>query len=240
MSRNRIESVADRFHKDGAYFECDRKELLSLLPATVHRVLDIGCGGGKSWEGFAGEVHGVEYDPESAEQARTRLVEVHVGDAQKLTLPYADGFFDCIVFADVLEHLYDPWGTVLRLRPLISPGGYVLISLPNIRYYKVLKSLVLKGDFSYERSGVMDIDHVRFFARRNVEWLLTETGFAIERWSGMQRGSSKYRLLNRVLFGGIDDFLTKQFYVLARQQPDWKPPVAPAKGHAKGSVPEVR
>lgn len=206
-----------------------------MLPPTARRILDIGCGGGKSWEGFDGEVHGVEFDADSAEHARARLAQVHVGDVQKLELPYSPGFFDCVVFADVLEHLYDPWGTVLRLRPLLAPRGHVLISLPNIRYYKVLKSLVLKGDFSYERSGVMDIDHVRFFARRNVQWLLEETGFEIERWSGMQRGSSKYRFLNRVLLGGIDDFLTKQFYVLARQQPSWTPPLPPEKSHAKAA-----
>lgn len=235
MSKNRIQSVADRFRKDDVYFELDRKELLALMPPGAKRVLDIGCGGGKSWEQFDGEVHGVEYEAEAAELARSRLEQVHVGDIQTIDLPYEPGSFDCIVFADVLEHLYDPWGTLLRLRPLLAAGGHVLISLPNVRYYKVVKALLFKGDFSYERSGVMDIDHVRFFARRNVEWLLQQTGFEIERWGGVQRGSAKYRVLNRVLFGGLNDFLTKQYYVLARQRPEWTPPQNAPSTNAKAA-----
>lgn len=222
MSRNRITSVADRFAKDDQYFEMDRKELIEMLPSSIQRLLDIGCGAGASWESFAGEVHGIEYDAESAELARERLASVYSGDIQKIELPYDKGSFDCIVFADVLEHLYDPWGTLLRLRPFLAEDGYVLISVPNIRYYKVVKSLVFRADFSYERSGVMDIDHVRFFARKNVEWMLEQTGFRIQQWRFVRRGSSKYRFLNRVLFNRLDDFLTKQFYVLAQIDPSWQ------------------
>ena len=40
-----------------------------------------------------------------------------------------------IIFADVLEHLVDPWGVLRELRPMLSPGGRVLLSVPNIAHW---------------------------------------------------------------------------------------------------------
>ena len=41
--------------------------------------------------------------------------------------------FDCLIFGDVLEHLVDPEDVLRRYRPLLAPGGVVLVSLPNIQ-----------------------------------------------------------------------------------------------------------
>ncbi len=226
MADQRIHSIAERFAKRPEYYHSDRTELLALLPAGARRILDVGCGAGRSWEGSDREVHGIEFDPVAAARARPHLREVHVGDVERIAPPYPPGHFDCLLFADVLEHLYDPWGVVLRFRELLKPDGHLLLSVPNVRHYKVLGPLFWRGDFGYQQQGVLDIDHLRFFARRNVEWLLAETGFEVVRWNNYRHASAKYRIANRLLFGRLGDFLTKQFMVLARPRAGFVPPAA--------------
>jgi O-antigen biosynthesis protein len=232
MADQRIQSIAERFAKRPEYYHSDRTALLELLPPDARRILDVGCGAARSWEGSDREVHGIEFDAAAAERARPHLREVHVGDVERMEPPYPPGHFDCLLFADVLEHLYDPWGVVLRFRPLLKEGGCLLLSVPNVRYYKVLGPLFWRADFGYQQQGVLDVDHLRFFARRNVEWLLAETGFQIVRWNNYRHASRKYRVANRLLFGQLDDFLTKQFMVLARPRPGFVPPAAVGSGRS--------
>lgn len=40
------------------------------------------------------------------------------------------GSFDAIIAADVLEHLYNPWQALQRLRPLLAPGGAIYVACP--------------------------------------------------------------------------------------------------------------
>jgi SAM-dependent methyltransferase len=228
MADQRIHSIAERFAKRPEYYHSDRTALLRLLPDGARRILDVGCGAGRSWEGSDREVCGIEFDPEAAERARPHLREVHVGDVERMVPPWPAGHFDCLLFADVLEHLYDPWGVVLRFRPLLRQDGHLLLSVPNVRHYKVLGRLLRHADFGYQHQGILDVDHVRFFARRNVEWLLAETGFEVVRWSDYQHASAKYRIANRLLCGALGDFLAKQFMVLARPRPGFVAPVAAA------------
>ncbi len=241
MTRHRIDSVWGRFDKPDEYYDSTREKLLELLPTAPTRILDLGCGSGRTWQGTESEVHGVERDKGAAKRARNVLKEVHQGDLETLCLPYRENSFDCLIFADVLEHLYDPWGALLRYRPLLAEDGVLLLSIPNIRYYRALQPLLFRADFPYQRRGVQDIDHLRFFARRNVEWLVQQTGFQVCDWKDNRRGSRLLRGINRALFGSLDDLLTKQFLICARRDPTWEapgtsPPVAKALGRrSRGS-----
>lgn len=93
-------------------------------------------------------------------------------------LPYGRGYFDCIILADVLEHLEDPLSTLRRLRGYLSPKGIVVASIPNVRYYGVINMLV-EGRWKYEDSGILDRTHLRFFTRKEMESLFRDAGFEI-------------------------------------------------------------
>src|SRR5215469_4925355 len=100
------------------------------LPAGS-RVLDAGCGSGRTLEelGRYGEVFGVELDPGAAAVARDRgCGEVVIGRLEEL--PWEDGYFDLITCLDVIEHTPDDRATLRELRRVSRPGGFLLVTVP--------------------------------------------------------------------------------------------------------------
>jgi SAM-dependent methyltransferase len=156
------------------------------------RFLDIGCASGALGAALKGAgatyVAGVEAHPEAAAKARNRLDSVVEGDILAEPIPFDEGTFDYIVFADVLEHLVDPEAAIRRYLPYLRSTGHVVASVPNMRFYLVL--LRLAGDrWSYTDHGIRDRTHVRIFTGRSLEAMLASCGLAVER---LERN---YRLL---------------------------------------------
>lgn len=169
-------------HKDSEYFRQARWELLPHVPLTARRILDVGCGAGRFGallkEKRAGiEVVGIELMPEQAQHAAQHLDRVLVGNIETMPLPFAEGYFDCIVCADVLEHLRYPDRVLERLRPLLAPYGVLLISFPNIRFHEVL-TMLSQGAWRYQNQGILDATHLRFFTKTELHSLLTGAGYA--------------------------------------------------------------
>ena len=109
-----------------------RAELDRLpLPADA-RILDAGCGSGRTLvelAGYGGEVSGIELNDDAAELARRRgLGDVHVGRLEEL--PWDDGAFDLITCLDVIEHVPDDVTALVELRRVASPGGWLLVTVP--------------------------------------------------------------------------------------------------------------
>lgn len=142
------------------------------------RVLELGPATGYMSQAFAKRgctVVGVEVDPEMAERAAQVCERVVVGDLDQLDLGVELGEerFDVIVAADVLEHLRDPLGALVRLRDFLEPGGHFVISIPNVAHGSVRLAL-LTGHFEYQDIGLLDSTHLRFFTRETFEQLLDE------------------------------------------------------------------
>jgi len=169
-------------HSFADYYEHARPELQALIPREARRVLDVGCGAGALGAALkrrgAVEVVGVEADHEAAEAAKTILDRVHLGDVEALELPYGPGTFDCVILADILEHLRDPWGLLRRLVPLLRARGRLIASLPNVRHWSVVRGL-LEGEWTYLPAGILDRGHLRFFTLASGRTLLEAAGLAV-------------------------------------------------------------
>ncbi|MGI8685254.1 MAG: methyltransferase domain-containing protein [Acidimicrobiales bacterium] len=155
--------------------------LMVDLVGPDKRVLDVGCASGYLGEAMKQRgctVAGIETDRESAEAAKAVLDEVVVADVGKLDLVahFGAGSFDVVVFGDVLEHVVDPVGVLRRVRPLLSPSGYVVASIPNVAHGAVRLSLV-RGRFDYNPLGLLDETHLRFFTRDSLHTLFRDAGF---------------------------------------------------------------
>lgn len=126
-----------------------RSELDRLPLPEGARVLDAGCGSGRTLEELEhyGEVYGVELDPEAAEVARSRGVgEVEIGRLEDL--PWEDARFDLITCLDVIEHTPDDRVTLSELRRVCKPGGWLLVTVPA---YQSLWSLHDDANHHYRR-----------------------------------------------------------------------------------------
>lgn len=113
---------------------------------------------------------------EAAAWAERCLDGVLRGDAETVALPFPEEHFDCLVFADALEHMVRPEVVLKRLLPFLKPGGEVVISLPNVRHYTVVGDLFINGAFTYQDEGILDRTHLRFFTFQEIETLLEGAG----------------------------------------------------------------
>jgi SAM-dependent methyltransferase len=128
--------------------------------------------------------------------------------------------FDAVVCADVLEHLVDPWSTVRTLARFLKPGGLFLSSIPNVRNHRLLRPILLHGDFRYEEAGLSDRTHLRFFCRKNVRDLFEGAGLVIDEIAENMGGYGRHhRLLDRLTLGLLHEFFVFQYRTKARRPP---------------------
>ncbi len=209
------------------YYGHLRRDILNLVPSGCKKVLSIGCASGATESYLKKEmdiplVVGVEANRDAAKTASMSLDQVIVGDVEQLDLPFEDGTFDLLLYADVLEHLVDPWSVLSKHSPLLRPGGYVIISLPNVRYYYILLQLI-RGRWDYKERGTLDRTHLRFFTLRTMKQLLQVSNYEIiamqRRWRLLEdRGGRNHTRLAKLLSLYIfRDFFTYQYLFLAQK-----------------------
>jgi 2-polyprenyl-3-methyl-5-hydroxy-6-metoxy-1,4-benzoquinol methylase len=197
-----------------------RDELLALVPSDAKRILDVGCADGAlgaRLKSAGREVVGIDRDERSCSIASQRLSQTLSGDVEQLQLPFAKGYFDCIVYADVLEHLLDPLGLLKRHRDYLSSDGYVIASIPNIRYYKVIIRLLFGGTWDYVDKGILDRTHLRFFTLLNIKELFRDAGYRIVAIKKNIVAARGFEILNLFCFGCLDNLLTYQYYIKAKK-----------------------
>ncbi|MGZ6574161.1 MAG: methyltransferase domain-containing protein [Solirubrobacteraceae bacterium] len=163
--RQEIDLDSDSTHTQVVRLVGTDARVLELGPSSGHmsRVLrDRGC-----------SVVGIELDSEAATDAARYCERMIVGDLDTVDLDGELGSdrFDVIVAADVLEHLKDPLAVVRKLRDFLAPEGFFVISLPNIAHGSV-RLAPLQGRFQYQRTGLLDHTHLRFFTRESIGELL--------------------------------------------------------------------
>jgi SAM-dependent methyltransferase len=96
------------------------------------RVLDVGCGTGAGTAAAAARgarATGIDLAAGMLDVARRRHPELRfvAGDAEEL--PFADGEFDAVVAAFVLNHLPDPDRAIAELARVLAPGGRVAVAV---------------------------------------------------------------------------------------------------------------
>lgn len=167
-----------------SYHEDSRPDIQALVEPRGLRCLDVGCGGGALAgalaQAGAKHVAGIELHAGAAEQARRRVDVLVEGSVLDAPLPFSDSEFDLIVFADVLEHLPDPDAALARCLVYLAPGGTVVVSVPNMRFYLVLARLAFDR-WEYGERGVLDRTHLRIFTRRSLLRMLAAHGLQVER-----------------------------------------------------------
>jgi SAM-dependent methyltransferase len=171
---------------------------LDLLVAEPKFVLDVGCSVGDfgvlTKQRFPNaKVWGLEPNQRASGLASPRLDRVLTGTLETVDWRregVAPGEIDTVFLMDVLEHLYDPWRTLLLLRNLLGQKAQLLVSIPNVRNVLLIQDLA-SGYWRYRRLGLLDITHIRFFTRNDMERMFYQTGFRVLRSASTQCPGSR-------------------------------------------------
>jgi len=193
------------------------------------RLLDVGAADGllsrqlteRGWR-----VTAIEGDPALAQAGARhcgRMITVNL-DRE---IPVGEGPFDVIVYGDVLEHLVDPLRVLVELDRSLGPGGFVIISVPNVAHLWI-RLLLLVGRFDYLDRGILDHSHLRFFTERSLRAMLADAGLSVERFSATpaplyqilpaswhRRWVAATHSINAVIAQKVRRLLGYQFIVLA-------------------------
>lgn len=184
----------------------DRKQALLYMARPGGRLLEIGCGQGDVLAALAphyDELVGAELS--SVRAARTQRALSHLSNCRIVNEPLENLLetavppFDCIVWADVIEHVVDVIGAMRILARLSRPGTQLVTVTPNVGFlpqrFNILRGrapntaipwLPNEG-FAKDplQTPMLDAGHVHYFTFRQVEILYEIAGFKPEKRLGV-------------------------------------------------------
>ncbi|MDD5531063.1 MAG: class I SAM-dependent methyltransferase [bacterium] len=216
---------AEEIYNAQKYTEFDNFIILNYLK-NCQKVLDVGCSSGKMGslikQRFGSYVCGIDISAKNIEIAKKYLDKAFVVDVEK-EFNLDEKEFDVVIFADILEHLYNPLDCIKKFMKYVKPGGYVVLSIPNVANWYVRLKLLL-GDFDYESSGILDETHIRFFTFKSIVKMLNNAGLKIEKVNTTYNiniplfsRSSIFRSFVALITRLNKNLLARQFVVVARR-----------------------
>jgi len=204
--------------QDSSYFTHLRTDVLAMVPESARSFLSVGCGSGRTEAELVkrgATVVGIEIDHNASDEARANGLEMIEGDAVAIADALRERRFDCLIYADILEHLADPVAMVREHLHSLDPGGCVIVSIPNFRHIEVLRQLFVFGHIRYADSGILDRTHLRITTRKLVQEWFGELGLTCERvdyqlwrkrdrvWAGLSLGLLREFVSAQVVLRGV-------------------------------------
>ena len=218
----------DYNNKSNVYYRNARPEMLQFLPKNFDKILDIGCGEGlfaysireKSNRDI--ELWGIEPMEKQGLEAKKKLDKVLIGKSEDVLNEIPDNYFDVIFFNDVLEHLVDPYNLLKLIKSKLSNDGFIVSSIPNVRYHNTFMDLVLNKNWDYKSFGVLDKTHLRFFTRKSIVKMYESMDFEIIEHKGINRSKSIKPYFYNIpfLFSAMDIFYPQFATVVCNKNTD--------------------
>jgi 2-polyprenyl-3-methyl-5-hydroxy-6-metoxy-1,4-benzoquinol methylase len=125
---------------------------------------------------------GIDIDQENIEYAKKSCSEAIILDIEKMS---DDDYFkyknaDIWIFGDVLEHLYNPWALLAKIRLNCKENVKILACIPNSQHWN-FQARINSGMIQYENDGLFDRTHIRFFSKVTMIELFEGNNFLIEK-----------------------------------------------------------
>ena len=187
-------------------------EMMTTLPRS--KILDLGCSAGLLAEKLKEAGHTVVgVDAIELPGVRRRTDQFFVADLER-PLPAAVGSgFDVVIAGDIIEHLAKPADALREMRRVLRPGGQLILSVPNFGHWYP-RFRVTFGLFGYDRRGVLDNTHLRFFTRSTLRRTVRRAGFDV-----LQEAATGLPLGTIGASGGVGGLLRKIDDRLVRFRP---------------------
>jgi 2-polyprenyl-3-methyl-5-hydroxy-6-metoxy-1,4-benzoquinol methylase len=183
----------------------DFRQAVVYLARPGGRLLEIGCGGGEVLAALAPHfdtVVGTELSCVRAERSRRALSHLHnctiLTESLEGLISRVDSPFDCIIWADVIEHIVDVIASMHILARLSKIGAQLITVTPNVAFLPHRIRLLLgrapttatlypNEGFTLDPSQTLlfDAGHLHYFTFRQVETLYRLACFRPERRLGI-------------------------------------------------------
>lgn len=149
-----------------------------LLPKGG-RIMDLGCGQGAlsaRLKDLGYDVVAVDGNPADYLCKTVPLLVINFDkpeEVQKLLTEHADTY-DLVLGIEVIEHVHDHWSYVETLKRLARPGGYVLISTPNITSWVSRLFFLFKAEFHQFQPEDLEYGHINPIAWHQLRYILEQ------------------------------------------------------------------
>ncbi|MFO7568368.1 MAG: methyltransferase domain-containing protein [Smithellaceae bacterium] len=152
---------------------------LNIKPG--YTILDAGCGSGRHLRGLAKlpglKIVGVDRNPKDVAAAMASLKNMpdaqsedfQVMSADINSLPFEDGYFDCVICSEVLEHIYEHEEALAELVRVLKPQGQLVVSVP--RYFSERICWLISPAYYNEEGG-----HIRIYKKNQMRKMLDRQG----------------------------------------------------------------
>lgn len=164
------------------YYSRVNETLLNFIPLNASNVLEVGCGSGVLAKRYKQRNPkcvwtGIETNTEAGLAATNTggCDRVHFWDA---THAVPMGYYDCLIFGDVLEHMTDPLGCLKRHASHIVEGGQILASIPSIGFYVSIVNL-LRQEWPSMDEGLFDRTHLKWFTKTTIEKMFSDAELSV-------------------------------------------------------------
>lgn len=190
MTGSNIRSYYEAYWQSGELKCSPPPELVGLFRRFVtagDRCLDVGCGdGGTSgpWLTAHAESYlGVDISESAVQMATERGLDARaITDATDL--PFEDGSFDLAVCSEVLEHLFEPQHAIAEIRRVLTPGGRLIATMPNVSHWRTRVDLAMLGRWNPRGDRLSPTQpwrdpHLRFFTIDTATTMFEREGYEV-------------------------------------------------------------
>lgn len=194
----KLHKIKERIGGLDEYFDWQYQRAKAIWPDSSStnrsmRILEIGCSAGGMLQYFKDsghQVQGIDLDEEYVEYGRKRGLDISVG-----TLDNISNKPEYVVLSHVIEHLHDPIGTLLKIKEIMHPRGWLYIECPG-------PESLYKYDMDFKKT--VQLAHLYYFSVKTIENLLRRCGFGIEQVTAeiMLVSKIQYNIDNRFFHNG--------------------------------------
>jgi 2-polyprenyl-3-methyl-5-hydroxy-6-metoxy-1,4-benzoquinol methylase len=205
--------------KNVEYYGNPRKDIFDIFEKirTKNKILEIGCGFGALGHVILNRFRPELYDGiELNIEARSHLLNagyhnVYIGDAlQLLKSGKLREKYDVIIMADVLEHIADDTSVLDLISGMLSVSGHVILSVPNVNNWQVIRNLFVRKSFPRDASGIFDSTHLRWYTKKDIIRIAESSDFKLKLYSS---NKDRFGIITDNVVVPIFELLHKEIFV---------------------------